>query len=384
VALAFLLAAWIMSRWKVPRHTRFALLFLAVTGSAALSDYWFNLPLIPQGGRYHLEMDMGFWLAAAFVVWPLVRRLHRRVGVALALAAVLACVPLVIRQRRAARDMDRPIDIRRTIEYKTAQWLNGNLPGGRVFAAGSVGFWLNAFSDSPQIGGGFDNGITNPFITDAIFQIFAGEQQQLVIDLMRAFGVDALIVGGKDSAEVYHPVVHPERFAGMTELWRDGSDVIYSVPRRSRSLAHVMLATDLVQMQPVGYNSVALQPYLAALENPAYPPAELHWRAPSAASVTADMRPEQILSAQFSWDKGWNASVGGRAVKIRGDRLGLVAIEPRCNGLCTVELTYDGGAEGRWARRIQWVALAAGVIWILMGLWRRRANMHNTARVTNT
>src|ERR1017187_2391558 len=113
----------------------------------------------------------------------------------------------------------------------------------------------------------------------------------------------------------------------MTELWRDSGDVIYEVPRRSRSLAHVMLAGDLVQL----------------------PPAEFHWRAPSAASVTADLRPGQILSVQMSWDKGWNASVDGRPVPIRGDKLGQVVVEPRCSGPCTVELNYDGGAEGRWA-----------------------------------
>ena len=248
VAVAFLLGAWLMARWKAPRHTRFALLFLLVAASATLGDYWFNLSLVPQGARYHLEMDMAFWLAAAFAAWPLVLRLNRRAAVAAAVVAVLACVPLVSRQRRAARAMDQPIDIHRTIEYKAAQWLNQNLPGARVFAQGTIGFWLNAFSDSPQIGGGFDNGVTNPFVIHAIYQIFAGEQQQLAIDLMRAFGVDAIIAGGRDSAEAYHPIAHPEKFAGMTELWRDGDDAVFSVPRRSRSLAHVMRAADLVQL----------------------------------------------------------------------------------------------------------------------------------------
>ena len=375
VALAFLLAAWIVSRWKLPRHTRFALLFLLVTASAALGGYWFNLSLVPQPGRYHLEMDMAFWLAAAFAVWPLAGRLNRRAAVAAAMAAVVACAPVVVRQRRAAREMERPIDIHRTIEYKTAQWLNRNLPGARVFAPGSIGFWLNAFSDSPQIGGGFDNGVTNPLVIHVIFQIFFGERQQLAVDLMRAYGVDAVIVGGRDSAEVFHPISHPEKFAGMTELWRDGGDVIYEVPRRSRSLAHVMLAGDLVQLPPAAYDSIAMQPYLNALENPAYPPAEFHWRAPSAASVTADLRPGQILSVQMSWDKGWNASVDGRPVPIRGDKLGQVVVEPRCSGPCTVELNYDGGAEGRWARTIQRLAFGAGALWILTGVYRRRKNV---------
>ena len=382
VTLAFVLAAWLMARWKTPRHIRFALLLLLVTASSALGWYWFNLSLAPQAGRYTLEMDMAFWVAAAFAVWHLARRLNRRAAVAAALVAVLACIPIVVRQRRAAREMEQPIDIRRTIEYKSAQWLNRNLSGGRVYASGSIGFWLNAFGDSPQIGGGFDNGVTNRLLIDVIFQIMAGERQQLTIDLMRAFGVDAIIAGGKDSAEFFHPISHPEKFNGMTELWRDGGDAIYDIPRRTRSLAHVMLARDLVQLPLVAYDSSAVQPYLAALENPAYPPAEIRWGAPSAASVTADLRPEQILSVQISWDKGWNASVNGRPATISGDRLGQVVIEPRCNGLCTVELTYDGGAEGRWVRVIQRVAVALGAIWILMGLWRRKSSLHHTTRVT--
>jgi len=367
VALVFLLAAWAMSRWKVPRHERFALLFLLVTASATLGKFWFKLSLVPQPERYQLEMDMTFWLAAAFTFWRLARQLNRRVAMAIAMAAVVACTPIVIWQRRAARAMEQPIDIRRTIEYKTAQWLNRNLPGARVFAPGSIGFWLDAFGDSPQIAGGFDNGILNPFVPHVVFQIYFGNQQQLTIDLMRAYGVDAVIAGGKDSAEVFHPISHPEKFDGMAELWRDGGDAIYDIPRRTRSLAHVMLASDLVQRQPVPYDSVAMRPYLAALENPAYAPADFHWHAPSAASATANLRPDQILSVQISWDKGWNASVAGRAVPIRGDKLGQVVIEPRCSGLCTVELNYDGGAEGRWARRIARLALAAGAFWILMG-----------------
>ncbi|MGA2132308.1 MAG: hypothetical protein ABSH50_08455 [Bryobacteraceae bacterium] len=375
VVLVFLLAAWLLWHWKMPTHTRFAFLFLLITACTALPGYWFNLSLVPQPGRYHLEMDMAFWLAFAFVIWPLAGRLNRRIAVAVALVAVLACVPLVIRQRRAAREMERPIDIHRTIEYKTAQWLNRNLPGARVFAPGSIGFWLNAFSDSPQIGGGFDNGVTNTLTIHVIFQIFAGTEQKLAIELMRVFGVDALIVGDKDSAEVFRPISHPERFHGMTVLWRDGGDIVYDIPRRSRSLAHVMQPEDLVERRPAAYESSEMQPYLAALENPAYPPAVLRWRAPSAATVTADMRPDQILSVQISWDKGWNASVSGRPAPIRPDRLGLMAIEPKCNGPCTVELNYDGGAEGRWTRFIQRLALAGSVLWILVAAWRRRSRV---------
>jgi hypothetical protein len=370
--IAFPALAWGLRRWKAPPHLRFASLFLLVTAVTALFGYWFNLSLFPQPGRYHLEMDMAFWLAAAFAAWPLVQRTDRRVSQAAALVALVLCVPLVRHDRRIARAWERPIDIRNTIEYKSAQWLNRNRPQARVFAAGSIGFWLPAFSDAPQIGGGNDNGVTNRLIPDFIFQTFAGEKQRVMIDQMRALGVELMIAGGKNSAEHYHPIAHPEKFAGMSELWHNGDDFIYELPGRSRSLAHVMRPGDLVRAEPAAYESDYLREYLAALNNPGYPAATMRWRGPSAASITVDLRPGQIVSVQMSYDKGWNATVAGRSVPMRRDRMGQTVIEPGCSGVCTVQLQYDGGAEGVWARWIQRLACAAGLAWMVMGAWRRK------------
>jgi hypothetical protein len=412
VAAAFLLAAWAMARWKLARHTRFALLVSLVLAPAALGAMWFKLSLLPQPDRYHLEMDMFLWVAAVFAVWPLVRKLftlrplpHGRGsdatsrsvsasiraatvrerllgwGPALAIVAVLvlACVPIVKHQRRSARWIARPIKIETTIEYKTAKWLDAHLPGARVFAPGTIGFWLNAFSNAPQLTGGFDNGIRNPFVPATIFQVYAGDRQQFMVDLLRAYGCDAMIGGGKDSAEVYHPISHPEKLRGLTELWRDGGDAIYDIPRRSRSLAHVMRPGDVVMRPLALYGFSVLDPYLAALDAPGYPAAQFRWRASSAASVTADMQPDQILSVQIAWDKGWNASVGGRPVPAWSDKLGQMVVEPKCGGPCTVELIYDGGTEGVYARAINRLALAGGGLWILVAiLWRKRSDLTKT------
>jgi hypothetical protein len=379
VAIAFVVAAWAMSRWRVARHTRFAALFLLATAATALGRYWFRLSLVPQPERYHLEMDMAFWLAAAFGLWPIMLRLSRPQAMAAAAIALAICAPIAVMQRRAAREMETPIDIRTTIEYKTSRWLAENRPGARVFAPGTIGFWLNAFGDTPQITGGFDNGILNPQMPHAIFQIYAGEKQEVAVDILRAYGCDAMISGGKDSREVYHPISHPEKFAGMAELRREGGDVIYDVPRRSRSLAHALHESDLMQYPFTAYDTVYVRPYLAALDSPAYPPAGFHWLGASAATVTADLRPEHVLSVQVSWDKGWNATVGGRPVRIWGDRLGQIVVAPQCNGPCTVDLKYDGGAEGRWARLISRGALGGGILWMIAGvLWRRRSDSTRT------
>ncbi|HTS62834.1 MAG TPA: hypothetical protein VMH28_12480 [Candidatus Acidoferrales bacterium] len=379
VAACFLAMAWLLARARLPRHTRFAGLFLFVTAASALGRYWLGVSLVPQPERYHLEMDMAFWVTAAFAIWTLARRLPRKASLAAAATAAAVCIPIVIHQRRWAREQEEPIDIRTTIEYKTAAWLDAHLPGGRVFAPGTIGFWLNAFSDTPQLTGGFDNGILNPMLPHVIYQIYAGEKQQLAIEWLQAYGCDAMIGGGSDSAEVYHPIKHPEKLLGLRELWRDGGDAIYDVPRRTRSLAHAMGPGELVQVEPMAYESKAIVAYLAALENPAYPPAEFRWRSPSAATIDANLEPGHILSVQISWDEGWKASSGGRPVPVRGDKLGQVVIEPGCNGRCTVELNYDGGAEARWASAISMAAFGGGAAWVLVGvLWRRRSDSVRT------
>jgi hypothetical protein len=379
VAAGFLIAVWALARVKVAPATRFALLLSYLFGITALGRYRFHLSLVPQPERYHLEMDMAFWVALAFVAWPWVARIPRRVAWGVGIAAALACVPVIAHQRRAALEMGRPIDIRTTIEYKTAKWLDARMPGQRVFAPGTIGFWLNAFSDAPQLTGGFDNGIVNPMLPHVIYQVYAGNKQQVGIDLLKAYGCDAVVGGGKDSAEVYHPYAHPEKFAGLTELRREGGDVVYDVPRRSRSLAHAMRLSDQVQLTPVAYDTTAIQPYLAALDDASFPAADFHWRTPAEAVITADLKPEHILSVQITWDKGWKAYAGGRRVQAWGDKLGQMVVEPQCSGPCTVELRYDGGTEGIYARAIHMVAVAGGVLWILVAiLWRKRSGLTTT------
>jgi hypothetical protein len=379
VAAGFLIAVWALARVKVAPATRFALLLSYLFGITALGRYRCHLSLVPQPERYHLEMDMAFWVALAFVAWPWVARIPRRVAWGVGIAAALACVPVIAHQRRAALEMGRPIDIRTTIEYKTAKWLDARMPGQRVFAPGTIGFWLNAFSDAPQLTGGFDNGIVNPMLPHVIYQVYAGNKQQVGIDLLKAYGCDAVVGGGKDSAEVYHPYAHPEKFAGLTELRREGGDVVYDVPRRSRSLAHAMRLSDQVQLTPVAYDTTAIQPYLAALDDASFPAADFHWRTPAEAVITADLKPEHILSVQITWDKGWKAYAGGRRVQAWGDKLGQMVVEPQCSGPCTVELRYDGGTEGIYARAIHMVAVAGGVLWILVAiLWRKRSGLTTT------
>jgi hypothetical protein len=370
---AMLLLAWALSRWKLAPRVRFGALFVFGLAVIALGGYWFHLKLLPQPERYHLEMDLAFWLLAALA-------LPVRPRPALWAALALVCVPVAVRQAVVAHRMSAPIKIESTVEYRVSTWLASNLPGQRVFAPGTIGFWMNAFSDTPMLTGGFDNGIRNTFLQDVNYQIYAGDRREIMLDWLKAFGCDAVVGGGPDSREVYHPYAHPERFDGMQELWREGGDVIYAVPRARRSLAHAVRASDLVLERPPSYYSAPLKQYLAALDDPVLPAAGFRWLGPADAEIAADLRPEHLLSVQVTWDPGWSALVNGEARRVWGDTLGQMVVEPRCDGPCTVRLRFDGGGEMRFARTLSDAALGGGVLWILLASIVSRRRSASTRR----
>ncbi len=376
--IALLLVRSACDRLKLSRILRFAVFFTVPLAAIVMAGVWFGLNILPQSQRYHLEVEMGIALVAAFCLRPLAARMGPRERAA-GLAAFLLFSLLQARTyRNYTRWMDRPIDIHRTVEYEAAQWFDHNIKGQRVFAPGSVGFWLNAFNDTPQLGGGFEQGSTNQLLPHVTYQIYNGEgaggREDEIGELwLESFGVHAVMVSGPHSREAYKPFRNPHKFSGsLKELWRDGDDVIYEVPSRSVLLAHVMKPEDLVARTPAsGIDVDPLRPYVAALDNPAYPLADFRWLAPSRAAIAASMEKSQIVSVQISYHPGWHARVNGRACGVSPDKLGLLVIEPACAGPCVIELAYDGGAEMLAMRILCWGALAGGVLWL--GYPRRRS-----------
>ena len=368
IALAFLRSA--CERLRLTLIVRFALFLTVPMAAIVLAAMWFDINILPQPDRYQLEVEMGFTLLAVFSLRPLAARMGRRERAIALLGFFLFCWFQARNYRHFAWYMDRPIDIHGTVEYEAAQWFDRNLKGQRVFAPGSVGFWLNTFNDTPQLSGGFDQGLTNSLLPAVVYQVYTGDgsngREDEIGELwLKSFGVRAVMVGGAHSREVYKPFHNPHKFAGrLKELWRDGDDVIYEVSGSS-SLAHVMKREDLAPRTPAGGVDVdPLRPYVAALENAAWPVAEFRWLAPSRAVITASLEKSQILSVQVNYHPGWHARANGRPCRVSQDKLGLLVVEPACDGPCTVELNYDGGAEMWAARILSWCALLAGILWI--------------------
>jgi hypothetical protein len=165
---------------------------------------------------------------------------------------------------------------------------------------------------------------------------------------LKALGAHAFSVPGPLSDPYYRPFTNPERFEGhFPVLWRESDTTIYSVPSRSKSLAHVVPATSLVQHFPInGLDIDEMKRYVAALEDPALPDAPFQWLNWHAASIQAKLQAGQVVSIQERYMPGWSAVVNGQPQKVDRDGLGFMVLKPACND-CRVTIAYDGGLEWR-------------------------------------
>ena len=371
--LAAALLKYVMHRLKIPFALQFSLLFALLMGAIPLSVAWFKIAIVPQPERYQLEMDLALCLAAVFWLKAFAEKIPRRFQIFFAGALIVLSLFPARRDRRFARRIVKPIDISKTIEYKTAKWFDTHVPDGRVMAPGSSSFWLNAFTDTPQLDGGFSQGMVNRNHDSATYQILSADgagDRAAEIDTvwLRAYGVQAIAVGGPNSREVYKPFQHPEVFAkAFPEAMRDGGDAIYWVPGRSASLAHVVARESLVRDRPIhGLDIAQTEVYVESLNTPA----NFRWTTRHSAQIEAALRPDQVVSVQITYHPGWRAMANGKSCRLFGDGLGQIVIEPRSEGACKLELIYDGGLEMRAAKVVSAASWLGCIGWILF--YRRK------------
>ena len=365
IIVALGLSRYLMAR-KAPFTLRFSILFLVPLAIVTLAAEWGDRYVMPQPERYHLEMEMPFAMLVAFTLVPLIRRLTRPQQLAVVGVFVVAGLIQLHGYRQYAKDMIRSTDTGQMVEFEVARWLDENLPGQRVFATGSTRFWLNAFADNPQIGGGFDQGIHNRQIPVVHFGVpytmSDGENTAL---WLKAYGVRAVVVSGPETRDAFQDYRDPGKFEGvLPEVWRNGGDAIYEVPQRSDSLARVILRDDVVERSPTNNDDVELIiAYVHALDDDALPTAEIEWRRPHQGLIQADLEPEHLISVQISHHPGWRVLVNGELRPIERDGLGFMLIEPKCDGPCAIELTYDGGREMAVAKFASAAAFVFGLLW---------------------
>ncbi len=355
-----------LTRWVADWRMRFFVLFAFLTSSIpAVSDY-LHRQFLPQTIRYKMEMEMAIALVVAFAGWKYLAKTPVLIQRGALVLLILVSARQVVHQRRAAKELLRSREVTKTIEYRTSMWVEQNLPGLRVMLPGSIGQWADAFAPIPEFSGGSWSMAYNQEQQRGLYAAYTGgataeEDARTSLAWLKAFGVGAVAVAGKDSQEYWKPYLHPNKFNGLLPaLWREDDVTVYRIPQRSASLAHVIPEAALVRPNPESVD--AIEPYVAALDSEALPGARFEWEGRNAMGIRASIPEGETLSIQVSYHPGWHAWVNGAKETLHRDGLGLMWLKPHCSGACEVRLDYDGGTELRACRYLSYAALAVLIL----------------------
>jgi hypothetical protein len=257
-------------------------------------------------------------------------------------------------------------------EYTSARWIDANMGGRRVYATGSTGFWLNAFTDTPQMAGCCEQGRSMPALTAVSYLLTIGEtraQTEFAIQWLQAFGVHALVVNGPQSDDAYKDFHVPERFdALLPVLHRERGDTIYAIPQRSASMAHVVRPGEAPAPRAAGLPDPAeIARYVAAIQDPSRAVAECNWVRSGTAVIRSHLSGAEAVSVQTAWFRGWKATLSGKEIPVTKDGFGFVLLHPECQGECEIRLTWSGPWDF-WPSAFTSLVALGVVIWMI---WKR-------------
>jgi hypothetical protein len=376
LALALAAAALhlLFSRRRTNSWARFFVYFACISWVVVGARMWFRWPLAPIGTRFHLEMEMALAGVVAYGALDLARRLPRwSQAVALGFL-IMACVVQVRHYRHYARAISQAIDFTRTVEYEMAHWFAANMNGQRVFAPGTVSYWMNLYSDVPQFYGCCDQSVRNHEVMVALYQIYSGNDGAVAVPWLKAYGISAIGVAATGSSQLGQPFGNPNKFEGvLPEAWRDGGSVVYRIPGANGSLAHVVNRSATVRRPPVdGLDTGPILPLVDALDRSGGA-AGFRWLNSHEAEITAQTGIDDVVFVQETYAPAWHATESGRELKIVPDALGLMTIEPGSQGPHVIRMRYTESREDVLARIAQISGVLLLLFWVIWSAIQSRS-----------
>jgi hypothetical protein len=314
-----------------------------------------------------MEAEFGLCLLAVFAVAPLLQRWPLSVRIALAVVGLSLAGEQVANHRRFAKNITRPVKPASNVEYKVARWVDENLPESRVWLPGSLSQWFNTWSNGQQMtGGSWSTAYNAVHHRIAAQSIYIGESKDadIVKIWLKAYGVEAFAVPGKQSPEFWKPFTRPELlFEGCEILWQQDDTTICRVPGAVASLAHVVDRTALVKRDPRDWHDTAeVHRYAAGLDTATH--AEWKWQGTDHATIRTSVPMGKVISVQVTHHPGWHATSNGKNIPIHRDGLGMMWLDSACSGECEIQMTYNGGWELRLCRWISATVLLTLVLWL--------------------
>jgi len=321
----------------------FILFYLLFFSTIVYSAYFSDIKIIPESNRFTPEWNLGIIILLSFIFGMIYHKIKtkkrvltlslRSFFVLLVLSSVLYLGwPFLSHSGKIIKENK---DITQTGEHEIASWLKNNTDGERVYITGSYAFWLNAWTDVPQVRGGSDQGATNPWFSHALYQINTsanmpyGQDTQLALDWLKAFNVDYLVFNTSKSREVFHDFKNQEKFEGvLKEVYNKKGDIIYQVPLETSSLAQAVPA-DRYKSLSEPKNAIDVQAVASYAKVVDEQARNLSFKRleNEKAQINGQLKEGEVINLQITHHAGWQAEENGRNIPIKKDSLGFMYLE---------------------------------------------------------
>ena len=327
----------------------------------------FNFRVIGEPHRLIPELDLAMTLAGAELLrrlwnWPAAAPSQVRLARTVVLIVVLGSAWVALHSVRHSAELYPPEpDYRQRVEYRMSEWMAEHMPQARTFVAGSIRFWWDTWHDLAQVGGGSEQGLMNPHVMEAQWEVLLGPNPELGVRWLATLGADAVIVTSPQSQEIYHDFKFPGKFAGILPVLYDDhqGDVIYQVPRRYPSLARVVDTARLQALRPVQQSGLdSLRAYTAVIEEGPDSPATAAWSGPDAMQVHARVAAGQSVLVQVTYDPAWHAYAGAGALPVHRDMGADFSVIDAPPGEHDIRFVFEKPLENRIGWVLTWVSLA--------------------------
>jgi hypothetical protein len=363
VMAVFMALTWRLAKGRPERAwTVFAAGSFIRIALYVLGHHYIDFRTIGEPHRLCPEFDQFFIILAVTVMawlW------HKGWAPRIAIVALI-CVSLVPQKgwiRRSWQSFHPAKSYEHRIEYELTRWVHDNLPNSRVFVAGSVRFWFNAWFDLSQVSGGSDQGTLNPMATWAFSQIASSDSRESAMAWLLATGTDAVVINYPNSREYYHDFgPYTGKFDGLHVLYDNGrGDKIVRVPRKYPGLARIVREDEHRMLRPLkfDYDYEALSQYVTSIEERSPRPALWERLTPETMHVQASLEPGEAILIQETWDQGWQSPV-----PLSRDAFGFMLLDPG-PGAHDITLTYTLPRENRIGRVITVLSMALGIFLVV-------------------
>jgi hypothetical protein len=365
---AMLLVAWLTWKWQLIEFARWMAIFTVPFSVITIAGHT-SLWILPQPVRFHLAMEIGLVALGALFLVHLAERFsisNRARWIVLA----MVIPPLTFSHWKAISIVSKAPDLANCVEFQAAKWLEANHPKSRVFATGSVSFYLATFSEVPATRGCCEPASLKPI--DFMFPYVVatadgtGDQYGYISQLwLKAMGAEFVVAGQQPgSGDAYK--IWPrgaELQLSMRKVWQaPGShDFVLQTGLKNVRWAHVVPAKSVPTRTPRnGIDLEPLVPYVAALDSEPAEIASMSWSQTNRARIQAQVKPGEVISVQTTYHPGWRATTSNIELAVGKDALGHILLDPG-PGKHEIDLIFDGGKplqQAQLARALAVLALA--------------------------